>query len=43
MLGKYFIGSHGCRWRFSLQEGLWRRSAWDIGLGLAAASFSSCG
>ncbi|MEH2037938.1 DUF2157 domain-containing protein [Nostoc sp.] len=26
-------------WRFSLQEGLWRRSAWDIGLGLAAASF----
>ncbi|MEH2371436.1 DUF2157 domain-containing protein [Nostoc sp.] len=26
-------------WRFSLQEGLWQRSAWDIGLGLAAASF----
>ncbi|MEH2027099.1 DUF2157 domain-containing protein [Nostoc sp.] len=26
-------------WRFSLSEGLWRRSAWDIGLGLAAASF----
>ncbi|MBN3926608.1 DUF2157 domain-containing protein [Nostoc sp. NMS4] len=26
-------------WRFSLEEGLWRRSAWDIGLGLAAASF----
>ncbi|MEH2128403.1 DUF2157 domain-containing protein [Nostoc sp.] len=27
------------QWRFSLQEGLWQRSAWDIGLGLAAASF----
>ncbi len=26
-------------WRFSLEEGLWQRSAWDIGLGLAAASF----
>ncbi|MHC5938119.1 DUF2157 domain-containing protein [Nostoc sp.] len=26
-------------WVFSLEEGLWRRSAWDIGLGLAAASF----
>ncbi len=26
-------------WGFSLEEGLWRRSAWDIGLGLAAASF----
>ncbi|MCC5660492.1 DUF2157 domain-containing protein [Nostoc sp. XA010] len=26
-------------WVFSLSEGLWRRSAWDIGLGLAAASF----
>ncbi|MEH2283245.1 MAG: DUF2157 domain-containing protein [Nostoc sp.] len=26
-------------WRFSLSQGLWRRSAWDIGLGLAAASF----
>ncbi|MBG1260991.1 DUF2157 domain-containing protein [Nostoc commune] len=26
-------------WVFSLREGLWRRSAWDIGLGLAAASF----
>ncbi|MDZ8221428.1 DUF2157 domain-containing protein [Nostoc sp. ChiVER01] len=26
-------------WIFSLSEGLWRRSAWDIGLGLAAASF----
>ncbi|MEH2105499.1 DUF2157 domain-containing protein [Nostoc sp.] len=26
-------------WGFSLQEGLWRRSAWDIGLGLAATSF----
>ncbi|MEH2056939.1 MAG: DUF2157 domain-containing protein [Nostoc sp.] len=26
-------------WGFSLKEGLWRRSAWDIGLGLAAASF----
>ncbi|MEA5624225.1 DUF2157 domain-containing protein [Nostoc sp. UHCC 0251] len=26
-------------WRFSVKEGLWQRSAWDIGLGLAAASF----
>ncbi|MDF5709626.1 MAG: DUF2157 domain-containing protein [Nostoc sp. S4] len=26
-------------WRFSLGNGLWRRSAWDMGLGLAAASF----
>ncbi|WP_152590614.1 DUF2157 domain-containing protein [Nostoc sphaeroides] len=26
-------------WVFSLSEGLWRRSAWYIGLGLAAASF----
>jgi hypothetical protein len=26
-------------WGFSLEEGLWRRSGWDIGLGLAAASF----
>ncbi|MCC5664404.1 DUF2157 domain-containing protein [Nostoc sp. CHAB 5784] len=26
-------------WGFSLSEGLWRRSGWDIGLGLAAASF----
>ncbi|MEH2138611.1 DUF2157 domain-containing protein [Nostoc sp.] len=26
-------------WRFSVEEGLWQRSAWDIGLGLAAASF----
>jgi hypothetical protein len=26
-------------WGFSLEEGLWRRSAWDIGLGLAVASF----
>uniref|UniRef100_UPI0035C99D15 DUF2157 domain-containing protein n=1 Tax=uncultured Nostoc sp. TaxID=340711 RepID=UPI0035C99D15 len=26
-------------WVFSLSEGLWRHSAWDIGLGLAAASF----
>ncbi|MEH2253932.1 DUF2157 domain-containing protein [Nostoc sp.] len=26
-------------WRFSLSEGLWEHSAWDIGLGLAAASF----
>ncbi|MFN6468911.1 MAG: DUF2157 domain-containing protein [Nostoc sp. SerVER01] len=26
-------------WRFSLGNGIWRRSAWDIGLGLAAASF----
>ncbi len=26
-------------WRFSLEEGLWPRSAWDIALGLAAASF----
>ncbi|MEH2297388.1 DUF2157 domain-containing protein [Nostoc sp.] len=26
-------------WVFSFQEGLWRRIAWDIGLGLAAASF----
>jgi len=26
-------------WVFSLSEGLWRRSGWDIGLGLAAASF----
>ncbi|MHC5598007.1 MAG: DUF2157 domain-containing protein [Nostoc sp.] len=26
-------------WGFSLREGLWRHSAWDIGLGLAAASF----
>ncbi|MEH2235027.1 DUF2157 domain-containing protein [Nostoc sp.] len=26
-------------WGFSISEGLWRRSAWDIGLGLAAASF----
>ncbi|MEH1846392.1 MAG: DUF2157 domain-containing protein [Nostoc sp.] len=25
-------------WRFSLEEGLWQGSAWDIGLGLAAAS-----
>ncbi|MEH2118747.1 DUF2157 domain-containing protein [Nostoc sp.] len=26
-------------WRFSLRQGLWQHSAWDIGLGLAAASF----
>ncbi|MEH2403308.1 DUF2157 domain-containing protein [Nostoc sp.] len=26
-------------WRFSLSQGLWQHSAWDIGLGLAAASF----
>ncbi|MEH1942308.1 MAG: DUF2157 domain-containing protein [Nostoc sp.] len=26
-------------WRFSLSNGQWQRSAWDIGLGLAAASF----
>ncbi|MCC5645441.1 DUF2157 domain-containing protein [Nostoc sp. CHAB 5824] len=26
-------------WRFSLSNGLWQRSAWDIGLGLAAVSF----
>ncbi|MGF1938700.1 MAG: DUF2157 domain-containing protein [Nostoc sp. ChiQUE02] len=26
-------------WGFSLSNGLWRRSAWDIGLGLAAVSF----
>ncbi|MBN3911499.1 MAG: DUF2157 domain-containing protein, partial [Nostoc sp. NMS1] len=26
-------------WRFSVEEGVWQRSAWDIGLGLAAASF----
>jgi hypothetical protein len=26
-------------WGFSLSNGLWRRSAWDIGLALAAASF----
>ncbi|MBX9256544.1 DUF2157 domain-containing protein [Desmonostoc muscorum CCALA 125] len=26
-------------WIFSLGNGLWRRSAWDMGLGLAAASF----
>ncbi|MFW9263964.1 DUF2157 domain-containing protein [Nostoc sp. CALU 546] len=26
-------------WGFSLSDGQWRRSAWDIGLGLAAASF----
>ncbi|MFN6534856.1 MAG: DUF2157 domain-containing protein [Nostoc sp. EkiNYC01] len=26
-------------WRFCLGDGLWRRSAWDMGLGLAAASF----
>ncbi|MEH2311927.1 MAG: DUF2157 domain-containing protein [Nostoc sp.] len=26
-------------WRFSLNQGLWQHSAWDIGLGLAAASF----
>ncbi len=26
-------------WRFSVKEGLWQRSAWDIGLGLATASF----
>ncbi|MEH2351244.1 MAG: DUF2157 domain-containing protein [Nostoc sp.] len=26
-------------WRFSVEEGLWQRSAWDVGLGLAAASF----
>ena len=26
-------------WVFSLTEGLWQRSGWDIGLGLAAASF----
>ncbi|BBD64592.1 hypothetical protein NIES4072_17460 [Nostoc commune NIES-4072] len=26
-------------WVFSLSEGLWRHTAWDIGLGLAAASF----
>ncbi|MEH1839508.1 MAG: DUF2157 domain-containing protein [Nostoc sp.] len=26
-------------WGFSLTEGLWPHSAWDIGLGLAAASF----
>ncbi|WP_414568896.1 DUF2157 domain-containing protein [Nostoc sp. CCY 9925] len=26
-------------WRFSLGNGIWRRSAWDIGLGLAAVSF----
>ncbi|MEH2384337.1 MAG: DUF2157 domain-containing protein [Nostoc sp.] len=26
-------------WGFSVEEGLWRRSAWDIGLGLSAASF----
>ncbi|MBD2611632.1 DUF2157 domain-containing protein [Nostoc punctiforme FACHB-252] len=26
-------------WIFSLGNGMWRRSAWDIGLGLAAVSF----
>ncbi|MEH2415185.1 DUF2157 domain-containing protein [Nostoc sp.] len=26
-------------WVFSLSEGLWQRSGWDIGLGLAAATF----
>ncbi len=26
-------------WRFSTEEGLWQSSAWDVGLGLAAASF----
>ncbi|RCJ24953.1 hypothetical protein A6S26_17260 [Nostoc sp. ATCC 43529] len=26
-------------WIFSLGNGIWRRSAWDIGLGLAAVSF----
>ncbi|MEH1889677.1 MAG: DUF2157 domain-containing protein [Nostoc sp.] len=26
-------------WRFSLNQGLWQHSAWDIGLALAAASF----
>ena len=26
-------------WGFSIEEGLWRRSAWDMGLGLSAASF----
>ncbi len=26
-------------WGFSVEEGLWRRSAWDMGLGLSAASF----
>ncbi|WP_138505193.1 DUF2157 domain-containing protein [Nostoc sp. PA-18-2419] len=26
-------------WRFSLGHGLWRRSAWDMGLGLAGISF----
>ncbi|WP_392534267.1 DUF2157 domain-containing protein [Nostoc sp. C117] len=26
-------------WKFSLGNGVWRRSAWDMGLGLAAASF----
>ncbi|MFN6461366.1 MAG: DUF2157 domain-containing protein [Nostoc sp. DedVER02] len=26
-------------WRFSVKEGLWRSSAWDIGLVLAAVSF----
>ncbi len=26
-------------WGFSLGDGVWRRSAWDIGLGLAAVSF----
>ncbi|MEH1902178.1 MAG: DUF2157 domain-containing protein [Nostoc sp.] len=26
-------------WAFSLSNGLWQRSAWDIGLGLAAVSF----
>jgi hypothetical protein len=26
-------------WRFSLGDGVWRRSAWDMGLGLAGVSF----
>ncbi|MEA5599562.1 DUF2157 domain-containing protein [Nostoc sp. UHCC 0252] len=26
-------------WRFSVKQGLWRSSAWDVGLALAAASF----
>ncbi|QHG18987.1 DUF2157 domain-containing protein [Nostoc sp. ATCC 53789] len=26
-------------WRFSVEGGVWQRSAWDVGLGLAAASF----